>query len=191
MIEVAVVGWFVYVLVAFGLRTLVHLWQTGSTGFVGVSREASWRERIAVVAMVGAFALALVAPWVGRPLDIPTWPGVLTLVLATLGTLVAQLAMSRSWRIGVDASERTALVTRFPFTLVRNPIFTCMIAALLGIALCCPTPVSFVSPLLLLAALSVQVRLVEEPYLLASHGTSYRDYAARTGRFVPGVGRLA
>ena len=41
-----------------------------------------------------------------------------------------------------------------------------------------------------LLALEIQVRLVEEPYLLAIHGEAYRAYAAVTGRFVPGVGRL-
>jgi protein-S-isoprenylcysteine O-methyltransferase Ste14 len=40
-------------------------------------------------------------------------------------------------------------------------------------------------------ALEIQVRLVEEPYLLRTHGDAYREYAARVGRFVPGLGRLA
>jgi protein-S-isoprenylcysteine O-methyltransferase Ste14 len=34
------------------------------------------------------------------------------------------------------------------------------------------------------------VRLVEEPYLAATHGSSYASYAAAVGRFVPGVGKL-
>lgn len=32
--------------------------------------------------------------------------------------------MGDSWRIGVEPTERTALVTTHPFGLVRNPIFT-------------------------------------------------------------------
>ena len=36
----------------------------------------------------------------------------------------------------------------------------------------------------------LQVRVVEEPYLLATHGKTYAAYAARVGRFVPGAGRL-
>ena len=36
----------------------------------------------------------------------------------------------------------------------------------------------------------MQVRAVEEPHLLATHGRAYADYAARVGRFVPGIGRL-
>jgi protein-S-isoprenylcysteine O-methyltransferase Ste14 len=41
-----------------------------------------------------------------------------------------------------------------------------------------------------LLSIQIQVRLVEEPYLLRVHGDAYRRYAARTGRFVPGLGRL-
>ena len=32
-------------------------------------------------------------------------------------------------------------------------------------------------------------RLVEEPYLHRVHGTAYDRYAARTGRFLPWIGR--
>jgi protein-S-isoprenylcysteine O-methyltransferase Ste14 len=32
--------------------------------------------------------------------------------------------------------------------------------------------------------------LVEEPYLLRSHGGRYASYASRVGRFVPGFGKL-
>jgi len=38
-------------------------------------------------------------------------------------------------------------------------------------------------------ALAAQTRL-EEKHLAGLHGPSYRAYAARVGRFVPGVGRL-
>jgi protein-S-isoprenylcysteine O-methyltransferase Ste14 len=31
---------------------------------------------------------------------------------------------------------------------------------------------------------------VEEPALLAAHGDAYRRWAATTGRFLPGIGRL-
>ena len=42
---------------------------------------------------------------------------------------------------------------------------------------------------LLVTALEIQVRVVEEPYLARTHGDAYRSYAERTGRFVPGLGR--
>jgi protein-S-isoprenylcysteine O-methyltransferase Ste14 len=39
-------------------------------------------------------------------------------------------------------------------------------------------------------AVELQVRVVEEPYLLAMHGSAYVSYAVRAGRFVPRIGRM-
>ena len=98
--------------------------------------------------------------------------------------------MGPSWRIGVDEAERTELVTMGPFAVVRNPIFAAMLPAVLGVALLVPNAVALAGFVALFVALELQVRLVEEPYLLRAHGDRYAEYAARTGRFVPGVGRL-
>jgi protein-S-isoprenylcysteine O-methyltransferase Ste14 len=53
-----------------------------------------------------------------------------------------------------------------------------------------PNVVALAGLVALLIALEIQVRLVEERHLLRAHGDSYRQYAARVGRFVPGLGRL-
>jgi protein-S-isoprenylcysteine O-methyltransferase Ste14 len=115
------------------------------------------------------------------------------LVLALAGfaaTLAAQTGMGASWRIGVDPAERTALVTDGVFAHVRNPIFTAMAAALAGVVLTVPTWVSVLALVALVVAVQLQVRAVEEPYLRSVHGPAYADYAARAGRFLPGIGRL-
>jgi protein-S-isoprenylcysteine O-methyltransferase Ste14 len=44
--------------------------------------------------------------------------------------------------------------------------------------------------ILAVTALELQVRRVEEPYLLGKHGEAYRGYTASVGRFIPGVGLL-
>jgi protein-S-isoprenylcysteine O-methyltransferase Ste14 len=180
-----------FVATAFGLRTLLHRRLTGSSGFAGLREGAGGLERLAGALLVLVFSLAPVAPWIGRPL----WqvgPG-LGAVLGALGlalTLAAQHQMGASWRIGVDARARTALVTSGLFAWVRNPIFSAMILSILGLALAVPTPLALALPPALVVALQLQVRLVEEPYLVSAFGEPYRAWAARTGRFVPGVGRL-
>jgi protein-S-isoprenylcysteine O-methyltransferase Ste14 len=98
--------------------------------------------------------------------------------------------MRRSWRIGVDPGERTQLVTIGAFSTVRNPIFVGMAFVWFGLALIEPNVLSMVAVLTLLAGIELQVRRVEEPYLLAVHRVAYRRYAAKTGRFVPWFGRL-
>lgn len=92
--------------------------------------------------------------------------------------------------IAVDPDARLALVTRGPFRWVRNPILTGTGTTVLGLALLTPNLVSVAAVAAVLASHQVLVRLVEEPYLERVHGAAYRDYAARTGRFVPGIGRL-
>lgn len=190
MIAVAVLGWIVYAFVAFVLRSLIQLRQTGSTGFVGLRKGAGALERFAGLSMILAFALSLIGPFVGAPVANTTWLGALLIALATFGTFRAQLEMSRSWRIGVDPDEKTELITHGLFARVRNPIFSFMILASVGFALACPTPLALLAPPLLFVALELQVRLVEEPYLARAHGESYLAYARRVGRFVPGIGRL-
>jgi protein-S-isoprenylcysteine O-methyltransferase Ste14 len=64
-----------------------------------------------------------------------------------------------------------------------------MTVAALGLALALPNAVALVAVAALVAALEIQVRLVEEPYLARVHGERYRSYAAGTGRFLPGIGR--
>ncbi|MEU0665368.1 isoprenylcysteine carboxylmethyltransferase family protein [Streptomyces lavendulocolor] len=113
-------------------------------------------------------------------------------VLATLGiaaAIGAQNAMGASWRNDVDPRERTALITHGPFRWVRNPIYTAALTWAIGLALTVPNSLALPGPLLLWLGLELQVRYVEEPYLRRVHGPAYAQYAARTGRFLPGIGR--
>lgn len=200
MAVLALVLYGVYLALAFGLRTLIQLRRTGSSGFHGLGGRpfsAEWIAGVgfAVALLVGAAAPALALLGVVEPVSALDTTGlhVLGLVLATggiLATFRAQIAMGESWRIGVDPGERTTLVTEGPFALVRNPIFAAMLPTALGLTLLVPSWVSLLGLAGLLAALELQVRVVEEPYLLRAHGRTYADYAARVGRFLPGVGRL-
>ena len=59
-----------------------------------------------------------------------------------------------------------------------------------GLALLVPNLVAAVMLVAFLTALQIQVRLVEEPYLHRMHGPAWEQYATRTGRFLPWIGRL-
>jgi protein-S-isoprenylcysteine O-methyltransferase Ste14 len=117
--------------------------------------------------------------------------GIVLAAAGIAGTAGAQLAMGRAWRIGVDPTERTNLVTGGPFALVRNPIYAAMIPFFAGIALIVGNVVGLAAVACAVTSLELQTRVVEEPHLLRTHGEEYASYAARVGRFVPGVGRLS
>ena len=119
------------------------------------------------------------------------WPGLLLSLSGLAALLWSQSTMGESFRIGVDPAERTALVTTGPFRWVRNPIYSAMFIHVAGIALLVPVAASFIAVGALALALNISVRMVEEPYLVATHGPAYRHYAARVGRFLARVGRLA
>jgi protein-S-isoprenylcysteine O-methyltransferase Ste14 len=91
----------------------------------------------------------------------------------------------------VADEQRTDLVTGGWFSLCRNPIYTSMLVGWTGFALIVPTWLGIAAVAVIAIALEIQVRYVEEPYLIRAHGERYRDYASRVGRFLPGVGRLA
>jgi protein-S-isoprenylcysteine O-methyltransferase Ste14 len=200
MATLALIFYAVYLALAFGLRTLIQVRQTGSTGFHGIGGRPGSPEWIAGVGFVLALVVGFAAPVLAllevvEPIHALDTTGIhaIGIVLATLGiaaTLYAQIAMGTSWRIGVDPTDQTALVTTGPFALVRNPIFAAMLPTALGLALLVPSWIALAGFAGLLLALELQVRRVEEPYLLRAHDSAYADYAARVGRFVPGVGRL-
>ena len=156
-------------------------------------------EWFAGVGFVIALLTAVAAPvlqltGVVSPLNFleASWIQVVGIALAMIGiaaTVYAQVDMGDSWRIGVDPRETTTLVRTGVFGWVRNPIFTAMLTFGLGIALVTPNIVAIVGFVLLVASIELQVRVVEEPYLLTVHDDAYRDYLATVGRFVPGVGR--
>lgn len=189
-----------FLAIAFGIRTVIHVRRTGSTGFSGISGRPGSAEWIGGVLFAVAIVLGLAAPiadLVGLLDPIDALDGELGHAAGAglffgglFTTVLAQFAMGDSWRIGVDESERTALVTSGPFSLVRNPIFSGMIPVAIGLALLVPNVVSIAALVSLFVALEIQTRLVEEPYLLRAHGEEYRRYAARAGRFVPSLGRL-
>ncbi|MFF4521275.1 methyltransferase family protein [Streptomyces bluensis] len=183
---------------AFGIRTLIQRLRTGDTGFRRPSgaqgSAARWAGVLFVAALLGAVA-APAATLAGFPVLVEDAPvlygtGAAITVLGIVGTLVAQGAMGTSWRVGVDREERTALVTSGPFSYVRNPIFTAMGITGIGLALMVPGILALAALAALAVAVELQVRIVEEPYLRAVHGTAYLAYGSTTGRFVTRVGQL-
>jgi protein-S-isoprenylcysteine O-methyltransferase Ste14 len=116
--------------------------------------------------------------------------------IRVLGVLLAGLALAwmvwafrhlRSNLFGPRAGLHT-LVTTGPYRWIRHPLYSGWAALLAGYSLL--TANWFVA-LVWLAALTAVVRRTpsEEAHLLQQFGEAYRDYAARTGRFLPRLRR--
>ncbi|MCX2931047.1 isoprenylcysteine carboxylmethyltransferase family protein [Mycobacterium sp. CVI_P3] len=198
MPTIALILFAVFAALGFGWRSWKQHRRTGSTGFRGISGHLGSVEWLAGVGFVVALICAVAAPALQlagaiTPLAVlvAPWIQLTGIAFAVFGTVMmvwAQLDMGDSWRIGVDDNETTTLVRTGLFGRVRNPIFSAMLLFGLGLALTTPNIVAVIAFALLVGSIEVQVRLVEEPYLLRVHGQAYRDYVETVGRFVPGVG---
>lgn len=197
--DIALVLYGVFGMLGFGWRSWLQYRRTGSMGFRGLGGGGSL-GRLAGVGFVAALVIAVSAPilqevHVVRPFGMfaAVWVQTIGVVVATAGiaaTVYAQLDMGDSWRIGVDDNETTTLVHTGVFGRIRNPIYTAMCTFGVGMALVTPNAVACAALVLLFVAIELQVRCVEEPYLLRTHGDAYRAYVTTVGRFVPGVGLL-
>lgn len=200
MPKLTLVLWLLYLGISLGLRMIIQLRTTGSTGFVLLREGSSPLQLVASGMFVSALLAGLASPvfalvyaehtfWAAWPLPpaLAAIGGVLYVCGVSLA-FTAQLTLGRSWRIGVDAQERTELIVRGAFGIVRNPVFSALQLTAVALALLCSTPLAWLACSVQLVALELQVRGVEEPHLARIHAAAYLDYAARVGRFVPGIG---
>lgn len=106
------------------------------------------------------------------------------LLLLSLGwTVLAQIQMGNSWRIGIDEENKTALVRAGLFRFSRNPIFLGMIISLLGFFLTIPNALTLLLLVLGFVLIQIQVRL-EEEFLSALQGEEYAAYRRQVRRWL-------
>ncbi len=180
-----------FAVLAVGLRGVIHWRQTGQNPIRSGSRGMTGPQALLGLAVLLAAGPVLDLTGVLEGADLGAWSvvGLVVMAAGIAGTLWAQFAMGTSWRIGLDPTERTELVTSGPFAVVRNPIFSSMLLLAAGQALAVPNLVTVLAVAVLLGMLEFHVRAAEEPYLLSVHGDAYRRYTERVGRFVPRIRR--
>jgi protein-S-isoprenylcysteine O-methyltransferase Ste14 len=200
MAELAIALLIAFGVLTFVLRVVIQLRRTGETGLIGLRPGAGPVDWLSGILFIGGMVIAVVSVVLVlgdslEPIDALDVAGLhaIGIVLAVTGGLAvfgAQLGMGASWRIGVSDDQGTDLVTGGWFSFCRNPIYTAMILGWTGFALMVPTWLGIAAVPTIALALELQVRAVEEPYLIRTHGEAYRAYASRVGRFLPGIGRF-
>ena len=117
--------------------------------------------------------------WLGAPLALVVVPSLLFWTFHSLGKNLTDTVVTRR--------EHT-LVTHGPYRWVRHPFYG--VVLLWGLSL---TLLTASGPLALLGVAGVTMLVlrtrVEEAKLTERFGDDYRDYARRTGRFFPRLGR--
>ena len=181
-----------------GLRGYLHHRRTGQVPVPPPAASGSpqmWARLASALGLILAFA-APIGDWLGLDrmdaLDQPAvqLAGAVIAIAGIVGALISQAAMGDAWRPDVIPGDHTELLTNGPFRLVRNPVLTSTAGTVIGLALLVPNVLALAMLACFLLGIQIQVHLVEEPHLLRVHGDAYRRYAARTGRYLPLIGRL-
>ena len=135
-----------------------------------------------VVAVLVQVASILLGTGRGRP----GWSAVLGLIFTGAGTvffLLAVWTMRDSWRAGIPAEGKPALVVRGIYRVSRNPAFLGFDLTYLGVLLLFPTPVQLLSAVWGVVMIHLQI-LEEERYLTGAFGAEYTSYRKQTGRYL-------
>ena len=109
--------------------------------------------------------------------------GIALLFLSLGWTILAQIQMGNSWRIGIDQKQKTNLVRSGVFGVSRNPIFLGMIITLFGLFLVLPNAVTLLIFVLGFVLIQIQVRL-EEEFLMNTHKVDYEKYRRDVRRWL-------
>ena len=111
------------------------------------------------------------------------WTGV-ALCLAGFGLAInARRHLGRNWGMPMSRKEQPELVTSGPYALIRHPIYTGLILAMLGSAM--GVNIFWALLLVLIGPYFIYSARREEAVMLQLFPEQYAAYMARTGMFAP------
>ncbi len=112
--------------------------------------------------------------------------GILGSLIIAVGAILMAWALVyfRSWRFRAKLEDDHRLVTGGPFRMLRHPIYMGLNLLALGSAVWIPTALVWIGFVLMIVGSDLRAR-AEEKILEEAFGAPYRDYCARTRRFLP------
>ncbi|HEY7168910.1 MAG TPA: isoprenylcysteine carboxylmethyltransferase family protein [Candidatus Binatia bacterium] len=122
-----------------------------------------------------------------RFLPFAAWPFVLAAVLTAAGLLFSVWArryLGTNWSGAVTIKEGHELITSGPYALVRHPIYTGLLLAILGSAMAIGEWRAVLAMALASLALWRKLRL-EERWMLYQFGEAYQTYRRKVPALIP------
>jgi protein-S-isoprenylcysteine O-methyltransferase Ste14 len=144
--------------------------------------SAEWAGRLLVMLQFGLLALMGWRAWVSpTPFDIPF----VSLLAGSALLALWALAANRPGNFNIRPTPRRGgtLVTSGPYRWIRHPMYTSVLMAAAAAALKSHQPLDVLLWLALLAVLLAKAGIEERALMLLFQ--DYRDYKARTTRFIP------
>ena len=128
---------------------------------------------------------ALLPAW-GPALWSSLWAALVLVLVGSVGVIWSARDLGSALTPS-PVPNQAGLVARGLFHWVRHPMYTALIVICLGVAVGSGKWLSLAAVVALAVFFEVKTR-VEERYLVVAY-EGYAEYAARTGKFVPGIGR--
>ncbi len=97
----------------------------------------------------------------------------------------ARVHLGRNWGMPMTTKEEPELVTSGPYHLVRHPIYSGILVALLGTALA--TNIYWLIAVAVMGVYFIYSATVEEKLLTSSFPTAYPEYRTKTKMLIPYV----
>ena len=168
-------------------------WVAGSFWSARTEKRVMTRDSRAFLVPIVAGAV-LLSPWTAQALgEKPVWhPGTVGVyalaALAVAGLLFtwwARMHLGRLWSNAITRKEGHRVVDTGPYGLVRHPIYTGLIAAILATGVAAATATALVGALLIAFGLWQKARM-EERFLSVELGAEpYRSYSRRVPMLIP------
>lgn len=136
--------------------------------------------------LFGAVAVTAVLPAWGPSVWSSLWVALALVIVGSAGVLWSARDLGAALTPS-PVPNREGLVARGLYRWARHPMYTALVVICLGVAVGSGKWLSFASVAALAVFFEVKTR-VEERYLVVEY-EGYAQYAARTGKFIPGVGR--
>jgi protein-S-isoprenylcysteine O-methyltransferase Ste14 len=183
---------FKYLFPALWLTYLLYWWMMARNVKTNQRREAI-SSRLTRTLMVVLSALLLAFPRLPVPLlhtrFLPPgqwyfWIGAALTAGGLMFSIWARSHLGKNWSRAVTIKEDHELITSGPYGIVRHPIYTGLLLALLGMAVALGEWRGAVAVALVFLALWRKLRL-EEKWMHAKFGTSYDSYCRRVPALLP------
>ena len=114
----------------------------------------------------------------------PFWLGAAVMIAGLLFAVWAREHLGRNWSQAVTIKQGHELITTGPYAVVRHPIYTGMLAGLLGTAIALSQVRGFIVFALIFLILWLKLRM-EEQWMRSQFGETYATYAHQTAALVP------
>jgi protein-S-isoprenylcysteine O-methyltransferase Ste14 len=114
------------------------------------------------------------------------WAGAAVTLCGFAFTIWARATLGRNWSGRVTLKENHELIQSGPYALVRHPIYTGILAMLLGSAIAVGQWRMFIFFALLLLSFWLKLR-IEEKWMIEHFGPTYEAYRKRVAMLIPWV----